>query len=143
MTDGSDGSATGGPGAGDATGSPAEELVKLVAGAQDWLRQNLPLAGDAMATASMGTGAAGHDATVCGWCPLCQFVAVLRGDRPEVSEKVAQAGAAVASALRAVLDATSERTGRPGSTADSADAPPPRVQKIDLGGPATDPDLGP
>ena len=75
----------------------------------------------------------GVRAAECTWCPLCQFIAVLRGERPEVTERVAEAGAALAAALRAFLDATSNAgapsghhhpEGRPGSR--------PRVQRIDL-----------
>ncbi len=126
-----------GSGSGEPTGALGDELARLVGGAQDWLRQNFELAGDAQAAAGAPNA---HDGTVCGWCPLCQFVAVLRGDRPEVTEKVAQAGAAVTSALRALLDATTDVTGRPGAQggAHRAGEPQPRVQRIDLGDPAAD-----
>ena len=110
MTDGDQG----------AGGSPlAEEAVRLLGALQEWTRQTFPPA----------TPAHDHTVAVCDWCPLCQFVAVLRGERPEVTERVAEAGAAVTSALRAVLDAAAGS--RPG---DEPDQPkPPRVQRIDLG----------
>jgi hypothetical protein len=98
----------------------AEEAVRLLGVLQEWTRQTFPPAPQ------------GHDhgPAVCDWCPVCQFMAVLRGERPEVTERVAEAGAAVASALRAVLDAAAS-SGRP------EEPKPPRVQRIDLG---TDPE---
>jgi hypothetical protein len=58
-------------------------------------------------------------------------MAVLRGERPEVTERVAEAGAALASAAKALLDAAG--TARPGGSA--SEPQPPRVQRIDLGKP--------
>ena len=68
--------------------------------------------------------------TDCQWCPLCQFVAVLRGDRPEVTERVAEAGTAVLAAVRALVDAAA--TGARRRTAGRARRLPtggPRVQQ--------------
>jgi hypothetical protein len=75
-----------------------------------------------------------HRDGTCQWCPICQLIAVLRGERPEVSDRLAEAGAAVLGAFRAFVDATAP----PGS---GGDAPRPpadpeaagRVQHIDLG----------
>lgn len=101
-----------------ASGPFAAEALRIVTSVQDWARRSFP------------DGAAdGHTGPECQWCPLCQFVAVLRGDRPEVTERVAEAGAAVAGALRALLDAGSNRPAQPGD-----EAPGPRVQRIDLDG---------
>jgi hypothetical protein len=100
----------------DASGSPlAEEAVRLLVTAQEWVRQTFPAGPD------------GHGGPECQWCPLCQFMAVLRGERPEVTERVAEAGTALASAVRALLDATA-RTGP-----EHGEPPRPRVQRIDLG----------
>ena len=97
----------------------AEEAVRLLGVLQEWTRQTFP---PAQPTHD-------HAVAVCDWCPVCQFMAVLRGERPEVTERVTEAGAAVASALRAVLDAAASTR-----TADEPDEPkPPRVQRIDLG----------
>jgi hypothetical protein len=100
----------------------ADEATRLLGAVQEWARQNFPAV------------PADHDhsgAPVCTWCPLCQFMAVLRGDRPEVTERVTEAGSALASALRAVLDAavTGSASGAPRPD------PSSRVQRIDLGGP--------
>jgi hypothetical protein len=64
----------------------------------------------------LATGAA-----ECRYCPLCTAIAVLRGDRPEVTGKLAEAGTAFLSALRAAFEAPP-----PG------DPPASRVTPIDL-----------
>jgi hypothetical protein len=103
-------------------GAPfAAEALRIVASVQDWARRSFPEGNPAPD---------GHSGSECQWCPLCQFVAVLRGERPEVTERVADAGAAVAGALRAVFDAAGSGTAR-----NAPDRPPPpRVQRIDLDG---------
>ena len=97
-------------------GTIGDEAVKLVDALQDWARRNF---GDP-ATAHIATGA-----PECTWCPICQLIAILRGDRPEISEKVAEAGASLVAALRAVLDAAA--AGPPGPAAETH-----RVQHINL-----------
>jgi hypothetical protein len=109
----------------------ADEAVRLLGVVQEWTRQTFP-------AAPQGHHEPGADsvAPVCQWCPLCQFMAVLRGERPEVTERVTEAGAALASALRAIVDAAASAA--PGSeTAPKQDAP--RVQRIDLGGDSSRP----
>lgn len=109
----------------------ADETLRLVTSIQDWARRSFP-ADD------------GHPNSDCQWCPLCQFVAVLRGERPEVSARVAEAGTAVIGAMRALLDAAVDSTSQ-GSASNgarhAADAPAgpraqpntrPRVQRINL-----------
>jgi hypothetical protein len=101
-----------------------DEAMRLLAAMQEWTRQTFPAGRD------------GHGGPECEWCPLCQFMAVLRGERPEVTERVAEAGAAVASAARALLDAAG--SARPGGPA--PEPQPPRVQRIDLGADQDKPD---
>jgi hypothetical protein len=120
------------------TSSPlADEAMRLMSSVQDWARRNFDSSPD------------GHTGSDCTWCPLCQFVAVLRGDRPEVTERVAEAGTAVVSAMRAMMEAAAgaanaAATQRPAQPRTS-DAPPqprhaetsrPRVQKITLDDPS-------
>ena len=103
-------------------GPLSDEALRLVSAVQDWARRSFPQADDE------------HVAGDCQWCPLCQFVAVLRGERPEVTERVAEAGTAVMSALRALVDAASS-AGAGGSTGQHrrpGPAPAPRVQRINL-----------
>lgn len=96
-----------------------EEAAKLASAVQEWARKNLP----------EPTGDPHSD---CQWCPLCQFASVLRGERPEVNEKLTEAGNAIVGALRALLE-----PGTPGSHRHSG-APQPRVQHIDLGDPTAE-----
>jgi hypothetical protein len=120
----------------DALSRLAADALRVISGVQEWARQTFSEL-DAQAHAD-GHGATGGPE--CQWCPLCQFVAVLRGERPELTERVADAGTAIVTALRAALDATA-RPSAPGQH--RADREPrsgssgaaPRVQRIDLGGP--------
>ena len=89
-------------------------------------------------------GTAGHDdrpadgaagtAPECRWCPLCQLIAVLRGQRPEVTAVLADVLRATADALHAVAAAPDGP--RPAGTPPDAEAPdrhtPPVVQRIDI-----------
>ena len=78
---------------------------------------------------------AGPDAPAeCRWCPLCQLVAVLRGERPEVT-------AALADVLRATSDALHAFAAAPDAPRPPQDAPrreegpadpPPVVQRIEI-----------
>ncbi|MDT4998880.1 MAG: hypothetical protein QOK12_985 [Mycobacterium sp.] len=107
----------------------ADETLRLVSSIQDWARRTFPQDPD-------------HPPSECQWCPLCQFAAVLRGERPEVTARVAEAGTAVVSALRALLDAAADASN--GAHASNGagqhrhaggvrpSAARPRVQRINL-----------
>ncbi|HEY3630009.1 MAG TPA: hypothetical protein VGL21_03880 [Jatrophihabitantaceae bacterium] len=93
-------------------GTIGDEAAKLLDAVQDWARRNL--------------GESSHIATgapECQWCPLCQLIMVLRGDRPELTEKITDATASMVAALRTLLDA---------ATSHAQPAQQPRVQRIDL-----------
>jgi hypothetical protein len=92
----------------------AEEAAKVIGAMQEWARQNFPAGPD------------GHMGAECQWCPLCQFMSVVRGERPEVTARVSEAGTALATAFRALLDA---------ATPKPDESTQPRVQRIDLGEP--------
>jgi adenine-specific DNA glycosylase len=98
----------------ESPGTLGDEAVKLLDAVQDWARRNL---GDG---AHIATGA-----PECTWCPICQFIAVLRGERPEVNDKIADAATSLIAAVRAVVDAA--------APSQSARSRAPRVQHIDLG----------
>jgi hypothetical protein len=101
----------------------ADEIGKLVGAAQEWARRALP------------ESAIGHGGPDCQWCPICQFANILRGESPEVAERIAEAGTAIAAALKAVTDAAVAKA-QGGETAKrSRPMPPPRVQRIDLDDP--------
>lgn len=100
-------------------GPIAEEAVRLIGAVQDWARRSFP------EPSAASSDARGSD---CQWCPICQFIAVVRGERPELTERVVEAGTAVASAVRAFVEAAAG-TGR---TASEEQPRSPRVQRIDL-----------
>ena len=78
-----------------------EDPGRLLGALQEWARQTFP------------PPAAGMGGSTCEWCPLCQFMAVVRGERPELTERVTEAGAAVFAALKGVLDAATPPPSRP------------------------------
>ena len=69
----------------------------------------------------------------CTACPICRFLAVLRGERPEVSERWVDSALTIVQALRSLIptpDAPPEGpnpTGPPPPT-----DPPPRLQHIEI-----------
>jgi hypothetical protein len=103
-----------------------EEIRKLVSSVQTWTR-------GVLAEQGLPREHPHELGRTCDWCPLCQFADVVRRDHPEIAEKIADAGAAVSAALRALLEAAGSRSApvkrdpnrpRPG--------PGPRVQHIRL-----------
>ena len=72
-------------------------------------------------------------AAECRWCPVCQFIAVLRGERPEATAVIADVLRATADALHAFAAAPD---GPRAGASEGADAPvgdPPRVvQRIEI-----------
>jgi DNA-binding transcriptional LysR family regulator len=100
-------------------GPIGEEAAKLLAAAQEWFHRTL---GDPAAT-RIATGA-----PECAWCPVCQLISLLRGDRPEITEKLAETQTAVAGLLRALADAACAMNPHGAQQPTGS-----RVQKIDLG----------
>jgi hypothetical protein len=111
----------------------------LLAAAQEWLQRTAGQPG----AERIATGA-----PECAWCPVCQLILLLRGDRLDLSraavtERLGDVQSAVAALLRALADAAAAMgpmaapAGQP-APADAASAPPPRerpaerVQRIDL-----------
>ncbi|MGY1741007.1 MULTISPECIES: hypothetical protein [unclassified Blastococcus] len=107
----------------------------------DWLDQARRLAaglGQALAAGSAGSappggepaGAHGGD---CRWCPLCQAVAVLRGERPELTAALADTLSAAAAALRALTpEPPRDPAEPPAEERPDAEAPRPAVQHIEI-----------
>ena len=77
----------------DATAWLSTEAPRLLAAFQEWARTTFP------------APAGGRAGTDCEWCPLCQFAAVLRGERPELTDRVVEAGATLLAMGRAFLEA--------------------------------------
>jgi hypothetical protein len=112
--------------------NPPTDWIDQARGLLDLLKQNV-------SSAAGGTdeGRLGGD---CRWCPLCQAVAVARGERPEMSAALADVLTAAAAALRQVAEegrATSAAPTAPTAptadrTADARRDPPRVVQRIDI-----------
>ncbi len=107
----------------DNAGKLAEELRLLIDAAaermQPWLQR----------VAETGDGA--HTPDTCGWCPVCNGVALLRGDRSELAAKAAEHAAGLVAVLRAAL----REPGAPPSPPEPSEASEPadagqRVQHI-------------
>ena len=85
-------------------------------------------------------GAAAHvppdagAAPECRWCPLCQLVAVLRGERPDVTAALADVLRATADALHAFAAAPEAPQPAPHAAAEEPahTDPPPVVQRIEI-----------
>jgi hypothetical protein len=132
MTDGA------GRGAGaELVGSLGEEAARLLAAVQDWVRQTT-------ASAPIATGA-----PECEWCPICQLIGLVRGDRGDLGALAEQAGElarVVVSTLVATLPAhhhgpAAAPADDPGGEAPGAAGGSARkVERINLfGGPIVDP----
>jgi hypothetical protein len=103
--------------------------------APDWVEQARRLVtglGQTLGAALReGDGGDAHPSD-CRWCPVCQVAAVVRGERPEVTDALADVLTAAAAALRTV----SERAPAPAPEAEAEaeePAPPaPPVQHIEI-----------
>lgn len=99
--------------------------------APDWVEQARRLVtglGQTLgASGREGDGAGAHPAD-CRWCPVCQVAAVVRGERPEVTDALADVLTAAAAALRSV----SERAPGPEPEAEEPAPPAPPVQHIEI-----------
>ena len=101
--------------------------------APDWVEQARRLVtglGQTLGPVLRETDAAGAHPADCRWCPVCQVAAVVRGERPEVTDALADVLTAAAAALRTV----SERASAPAPEARAQEpAPPaPPVQHIEI-----------
>ena len=72
--------------------------------------------------------AAGAPPGDCRWCPVCQLAAVVRGERPDVTDALADVLTAAAGALRTLSEATPDPSAEPAAQEQS----PPPVQHIDI-----------
>ncbi len=97
----------------------------------DWVEQARRLVtglGQTLGSALREGDAAGAHPADCRWCPVCQVAAVVRGERPEVTDALADVLTAAAAALRNV----SERPAAPDPEPAAAEEPPPPVQRIEI-----------
>ncbi|MBA2417303.1 MAG: hypothetical protein H0V64_15755 [Geodermatophilaceae bacterium] len=94
-------------------GTLAEEARRLAEAFSDWSHDH-----------PVGLAADEGTPETCRYCPLCQLIAVVRGQRPEVTARLAESGAAFLDALRSLV--TPPDGGR------AEEASPPTVQHIDV-----------
>ena len=88
-----------------AEGKAASDAGRLLADAvHEWARARF---GDTD-SAHIATGA-----PECSWCPICQLIAALRGDRPDVTDKLAAAATAVVDVVGSLLNPPPGRTPGP------------------------------
>jgi hypothetical protein len=90
-----------------------EELTALLGVAQEWV-------GRTADAHQVATGAA-----ECVNCPVCRLIGVLRGDRPELTERTVEAVSTVVTALRTVF-------GPPANDAEAATAPTVQPIRVDF-----------
>ena len=109
------------PGARPGPGPWADEAQRVLTAIQDWAQRTMP------------APPSGHPGPECQWCPLCQFASLLRGEHPELADRLAEAGTALTGALRALLDAAAKHVpaDQTHQTADRP-SPGPRVEHIRL-----------
>ena len=74
---------------------------------------------------------AAHGAA-CRWCPVCQVVAVARGERPDVSAALADVLTATATALRTFAAAAEAPTAPAAEDDVQVEDPPPVAQQIEI-----------
>jgi len=107
-------------------GPLGDEATRLVEAVRDWAARTFPDVDRHLATG----------AEECRYCPVCQAISVLRGQRPEVTERLADAVTAAAGALAAVADALTRpptrppQPARPAQPTTPAGGTAPRVQPI-------------
>jgi hypothetical protein len=105
-------------------GSLGEEAAKLLSAAQDWVQKMSE-------RTAIATGA-----PECEVCPVCQLIAVVRGDRPDLVEKIGNTARTVVNAVVAALAAPHTHNGAEPATGATSDPPGSgrRVERIDLMG---------
>lgn len=92
------------------------EVHRLLDAVQDWARR-FPAGDERRGTAEC-----------LPWCPICQFAHVLRGEHPEVTERLTEAATAIATAMKALADTALNA----GGAAQRRPSPAPRVEHITL-----------
>lgn len=98
------------------SGGSADEVNRLLVAVQEWAQRAMP------------APPSGHGGPECQWCPLCQLASALRGEHPELTDRLAEAGAAVSGAVRALLESASRsESSRPESSVPESSVSEPSV----------------
>lgn len=110
----------------DSVGSLAEEAAKLITAVQEWTRR-------VTVQAPIATGA-----PECQWCPVCQLISMLRGERPDLAEKAGDATRTVVNALVAAFASPHPHPAHdepvPPESAERTDRGEPVAPKLSSGG---------
>jgi hypothetical protein len=99
----------------------------------DWAEQARHLLDALRAAPGEATEEAGHASGECRWCPHCQVLAFLRGERPEVAAVLGDVLATASAALRTLAGENESPT--PPSAGDDGAAhgdPAPVAQRIEI-----------
>jgi hypothetical protein len=97
----------------------------------DWADQARRLLEAVKAAASTEGSGDEHPAGECRWCPHCQLLAVLRGDRPEVTAALDDVLATASAALRSFSGEPTPENAGDGEEPSRSD-PAPVVQRIEI-----------
>jgi hypothetical protein len=111
----------------DARDDIAGEVHRLVDAVQEWAKR--------FPEASAGASEHPRTGECLPWCPICQFAQILRGEHPEVTERLTEAATAIASAMKALADTALTRAQTDPGAARDRPQPAPRVQRIRLDDP--------
>jgi hypothetical protein len=106
------------------------EVRRLLDSVQDWAKR-LPEASQRDSDPQSRAG------ECLPWCPICQFAHLLRGEHPEVTERLTEAATAIAAAMKALADTALTRAQN--ETGDRPrPQPAPRIQRITLDDPVAE-----
>jgi DNA-binding HxlR family transcriptional regulator len=98
-----------------------EEVRRLADAMQEWARRFLePKADD--------DGRPARAAECLPWCPICQFANILRGEHPEVTERLTEAATSFAAAMKALAEVA--LTWPQAESSRARPRPAPRVEHI-------------
>lgn len=116
-------------------GTLGEEARRLVQALATWAENTSPRssAPTHVYAGDWADGPApGERPVTCGYCPLCQVIALARGQKPEVVAKLVEAATAALGALALLADGGQPPAPTPAPDVD--DTPPsPPVQRINIG----------
>lgn len=106
-------------------GGPAAEARRLVEALGDWASTRLGAAEEQLSTGS----------AECQVCPVCQLIAALRGDRPEVLARLGDAWAAFLAIISEHPNSTTPSRpptspAAPGTEPDASPVPEPPVRPV-------------
>lgn len=91
------------PKVGHPIGSLADEAGQLIDAVAAKLTSLKAAAGEPVIATEESEAVSGPAHTCLGWCPICRGADLLRGDRPEMSEKLLDTALLLLTALRSLI----------------------------------------